>query len=157
MKQVTLVRKRMIDLGTFGSLDVDGETFKTGELPWRDNLDNRSCIPAGMYPLKWHKSPKFGWCYQIMNVPDRDLVLIHRGNWCGDVDKGLHSDVEGCVVLGQKFGDVYNEPGDWTQYGLSGSGNAIKRFHELMNQEDGEITIVDEYLETGEPAHGSVG
>lgn len=151
MKNVTLIRDRTSRAGTFGTLTVDGVTLKSGELPWRDNQPGNSCIPAGTYRLHWHNSPKFGWCYEIMDVPDRTDVLIHKGNWCGDVDQDLHSDVLGCVLLGRTFGEVHHPTGGWSQYGLSGSGEAIKRFHELMNQEEGEITIVDQYLETGAP------
>ena len=44
--QAKLTRNETGDEGTFGELSVLDRVFKTGELPWRDNNNDFSCIPA---------------------------------------------------------------------------------------------------------------
>ena len=102
MRQLTLTRIHETDEGTFGSLvSKDGRIhLLTGECPWRDNAPYKSCIPEGNYFVNWHQSAKFGNCCILSPTEPRTLILIHRGNYCGDVDKGLRSDVQGCIVVG---------------------------------------------------------
>lgn len=70
----------------------------TLELPWRDNQDNISCIPTGVYDVKPYSSEKFPNVYQIMQVPNRDAILIHIGNYAGDT--------HGCVLVGKDVDTV---------------------------------------------------
>lgn len=149
MKHAVLRRTETSDEGTFGHLEVEGRSFHTGELPWRDNAQGRSCIPAGEYVCHWQNSPKFGWCFEITHVPDRSRVLIHAGNLCGDVDLGFETDVEGCTLLGLKRTEING------QRAVGGSKDAMKQFHALMGTEDFKLTVVDEYLEAGD-AGGNV-
>jgi len=74
---------------------------KTLELPWKDNLQRVSCIPANTYTVKKHNSPKFGLCFWIQNVPGRSEILIHRGNF--------YFDILGCVLLGDSFSDINDD------------------------------------------------
>jgi len=105
MKTVYLLRLRTSDMGTEGMLITqDGFECKTLELPWRDNQQNVSCIPSGEYITKIRKSPRFGLTYWVTKVPGRGYILIHSGNYAGDVEKGYKSHVEGCVLLGKTFG-----------------------------------------------------
>ena len=46
------------DMGTFGALFAEGFTCYTGELPWRDNKPEISCIPVGLYKVIWAMSPR---------------------------------------------------------------------------------------------------
>ena len=50
------------------------------ELPWKNNQARISCIPEGRYELVKRWSLKFGRHLQIMNVPGRELILIHPAN-----------------------------------------------------------------------------
>jgi hypothetical protein len=52
----------------------------TIELPWLENQKRISCIPEGEYILQKRFSPKFKWHLHLMNVPGRDLILIHPAN-----------------------------------------------------------------------------
>ena len=61
------------------------------ELPWHNNQHQISCVPEGRYELKKRYSPKFGWHLQLMNVKDRDLILMHPAN---DAVKEL----QGCIA-----------------------------------------------------------
>ena len=61
------------------------------ELPWQNNQHQISCVPEGRYELRKRYSPKFGWHLQVMDVPGRDLILMHPAN---DALKEL----EGCIA-----------------------------------------------------------
>ena len=102
MRQLILTRTHESDEGTFGSLaSKDGRLLvHTGECPWRDNAPYKSCVPEGSYFVNRHNSPKFGDCCILSPTEPRSLILIHLGNYCGDVDKGYRSDVQGCIVVG---------------------------------------------------------
>ncbi len=132
-----IVRNDHSDQGTFGALFVEVKGFQcyTAELPWRENKDDVSCIPAGEYKCVWAKSPHFGLCYHIQGVKDRDNVLIHGGNFAGDKAKGLRSDVKGCVLLGVSIGKLSG------QQALLESRKALKAFNELMKCEPFMLTI----------------
>jgi len=76
---------------TLGQLDVinnEGEivfTCYTLELPdlnndgIEGNERRKSCIPDGVYPCRLFKSPKFGHCFAIDDVPGRSQIRIHPG------------------------------------------------------------------------------
>src|SRR5689334_16845612 len=64
--------------GTNGNIFYHGiHLVYTIELPWKDNHAEVSCIPEGSYALVKRYSPKFDWHLMVMNVPGRDLILIH--------------------------------------------------------------------------------
>jgi hypothetical protein len=111
MRRLTLQRARSTDQGTAGMLlREDGSRLAwTMELPWRENRQRVSSIPPGLpppgeYVCRMRRSPHFGPVYEITSVPGRSSVLIHTGNWGGDVTKGYRSHVLGCVVLGLEHG-----------------------------------------------------
>lgn len=102
----TLTRTQTSSHGTEGQLDIPEYGFHcfTLELPWRDNEPCMSCIPAGEYQIKVVRSPRFGRVYTVTNVFGRSHILIHSGNLAGDIRQGLKSNVEGCILLGEKKG-----------------------------------------------------
>jgi hypothetical protein len=61
------------------------------ELPWKNNHTRVSCIPEGRYELAKRWSPKFLRHLQVMNVKDRDLILIHPAN------DAMH-ELKGCIA-----------------------------------------------------------
>ena len=63
----------------------------TIELPWKNNQPQISCIPEGSYELKKRYSQKHGHHLQVLNVPGRNLILLHPAN---DALKEL----KGCVA-----------------------------------------------------------
>jgi len=130
MREVTIKRCQSHDWGTAGFLKEGDFECRTLELQWEDNKRRKSCIPVGTYMCKIVDSPKFGKVYGILDVPGRFNVLIHVGNFAGDTDKGLKSDVLGCVLLGNSI-TVIN-----TQMGVSDSGNTFKGFMKHMGNED---------------------
>lgn len=67
--------------GTNGKLTYQGKTIcNTIELPWKENKSLLSCIPEGEYFIRKRYSIKFGWHLEIMNVPNRNLILFHTAN-----------------------------------------------------------------------------
>jgi hypothetical protein len=87
-------------LGNFTLFVDDTKVYKgvTLELPWRENRRQISCIPAGTYDLELWQSKRFGNCLHVMNVPGRDAILIHTGNY----DHNTH----GCILVGKQFTDL---------------------------------------------------
>lgn len=67
----------------------------TLELPWRNNLRQVSCIPEGTYQVVRRTSPKFKDHYHLLQVPGREFILIHPGNYT--------SQIMGCILPGREF------------------------------------------------------
>jgi hypothetical protein len=88
-------------IGNMFLLDDNGSVthaWKSLELPWLNNQKNISCIPEGLYTGVLHRSPKFGLCIWIKDVPGRSEILIHIGNF--------NRDILGCVVIGMDILDI---------------------------------------------------
>lgn len=137
---MTLQRNESTDEGTFGTIEHDGEMWRTGELPWRDNAPNVSCIPPGTYRVEWRRSSRFGECYHLRDVPGRSAILIHKGNYCGDKAAGFRSDVEGCILIGKSLGS-FRMPDGGEQRVVVSSSVAIKEFEAAMGHEPFELEI----------------
>lgn len=107
--QVRLERHTSGAKSTQGRLYIDDEfACYTLENPWLNNERRISCIPAGTYEIKfrrvggWFKqaqetfpelhNPVFGML-EIHDVPERDYILIHWGNYPKDTD--------GCILVGE--------------------------------------------------------
>ncbi|MBZ5857588.1 DUF5675 family protein [Flavihumibacter profundi] len=76
-----LLEREYYPLGTDGILSSGGIFLCfTIELPWRKNQRNISCIPEGRYPLAIRFSKRHRMHLQVMNVPERSLILIHKAN-----------------------------------------------------------------------------
>lgn len=122
---ITLVRPRDCqgDRGTFG-IFINGKVpFAVSlELPWKDNKRNFSCIPPLSYACKLFNSDSRGEAYRIFDVPGRDSVLIHSGNFL--------SDTKGCVLIGESYEDIFNK---LTRRKESGIANSKKGLSELVN------------------------
>jgi len=137
MRTATLRSQPSANDGTFGHLVLDdGSTFMTGELPWKNNDHGTSCIPEGTYTLHWINSQKHGWCYQVMNVPFRDMIEIHSANFMGDTTFGKASQLLGCIALGDSIGELSPSPTKEPQMAVLHSKDAIKRFDDNLQGED---------------------
>lgn len=81
------------DKETIGALLIGGRLFcVTLELPWRDNQQNQSCIPAGRYEIKHHQSPSNGHVLAFDHVDNREDIQIHAGNTA--------KETTGCILVG---------------------------------------------------------
>ena len=82
--------------GTFGVLVEDSIPFAlTLEPPWLDNKKNISCIPGGDYECEGINSPRFGYTFEVKDVPDRTHIVFHCGNYS--------IDTKGCILVGEQF------------------------------------------------------
>lgn len=90
-------------ISTFSSVAVDNGAScsavsgyileEKGPSTTQRNQDRR--IPAGVYKLKWHASPRFGRTLPLLYnglVPASRYILIHSGNHAGHT--------EGCLLVG---------------------------------------------------------
>lgn len=136
---VFILRDYTGDRGTPGRLIVPGEfDCFTIELPWRNNLPNKSCLPPGEdYGLMWTISRRFQrYMYLIVeNIPERDGFRLHSGNVAGDVEKGFKSHSLGCPLLGKKRGVL------WDQEAVLVSRPTVRAFEEIMNGREARLII----------------
>jgi hypothetical protein len=78
--------------GTNGTLACEGQFIcKTIELPWKLNEKGVSCIPEGEYFIAKRFSTKFQWHLEVLDVPNRSLILFHPAN------NALH-ELNGCIA-----------------------------------------------------------
>lgn len=100
-----LIRYKQTGRYTRGVLLCGDVMLYTLELPWRDNKQNVSCIPAAEYNVNYLKrsgSGKFRQVYHVTGVPDRSGILFHQGN--------VTSQIQGCILVGVKPGELSGNP-----------------------------------------------
>ena len=105
--------------------------FKTLELPWLENKRRVSCIPSGVYTVKKRWSEKYGWHLHVLDVPGRDWILIHFGNF--------YTDILGCILPGADHVDIN---GDGLK-DVTSSKRTMKRILALVPDEF-KLQIIDE-------------
>lgn len=99
-----IIRTERDVVQTLGELlvldDNDLEVYrcKTLELTWKENRQNESCIPPGVYRVKKRWSRRFHWHFHIQDVEDRTWILIHQGNF--------YTDIKGCILVGREHKDI---------------------------------------------------
>lgn len=129
MNRVTLERFEIGDQGVFGKLNFGNASWFTGELPWRENASNISCIPLGIYVCKFTLSNRLKkFTYELLSVEKRTGIRIHAANLMGDVSKGFHAQLNGCIALGEKLGIIEH------QKAVLISASAVREFETLMNR-----------------------
>lgn len=131
-----LLRVGQSGRGTFGVIRFGAVPFVlTLERPWQDNQQNVSCIPAGRYRCERIRSPKFGWTFEVKNVPNRSHVLFHSGNTL--------EDTHGCILVGEEFSGTWDKPT---------LASSQRGFLEFLNLLDGvnvfELNVLDAPPET---------
>lgn len=126
-----LIRVGSSSRGTFGVLRLGAVPFcLTLERPWADNQQNVSCIPNGRYRCVRLRSPKFGWTFEVTNVPNRTHVLFHSGNTI--------EDTHGCILVGEEFS------GTWEKPMLASSQRGFTEFLKcLEGVESFELQVID--------------
>lgn len=130
LPQVYLRRFETGDDGTFGTVTTpSGLQLYSGELPFRDNMANFSCIPPGSYRAEFTESAHMKDAngnpvshYILTGVPGHQGIRIHSGVWCGDTKKNLKSHSDGCVLLGRAIMPIAG------QKGLSSPKDAVSAF-----------------------------
>ena len=97
MINLLLIRNTFSKKSTIGELFLNGEKIcDTLENSWQDNQRNISCIPEGVYPVRLRlprESATRDYIHLLVqNVPDRDWILFHKGNF--------PKDTSGCILVG---------------------------------------------------------
>ncbi len=138
------------DAGEFnaGTLEVSlgrEQLFQcqTLELPWKDNQRNISCIPEGTYPFIKRRAGTFYERYrqrwgheftiQVGDVPDRDFILVHIGNYLVDT--------RGCILVGNRF--RYKG-----RARVENSTQTYKRLYSVLTESDSGVIYVSSAVET---------
>jgi hypothetical protein len=113
-----------------GVLNVEGvnhKPFFTLELPWRDNIENVSCIPEGNYQCAPFNGAKYKDVYEIKGVEGRKDILFHVGNYVNNT--------KGCVLIGSGIsfhGDTYM---------VTSSKISFERFRGIMGDDEFKLSI----------------
>ena len=78
--------------GTNGKLVYQGRLIcYTIELPYKNNQPQVSCIPEGEYFIEKRYSKRFGWHFEILDIPNRCLILFHPAN-------NALTELRGCIA-----------------------------------------------------------
>jgi hypothetical protein len=122
--RITLKRLSDDNVQTLGILtNVTGKVYQTLELSWKKNAKQISCIPKGVYKVRKRTSAKYGEHFHILNVPNRDFILCHHGNY--------HTDILGCILPGKGLADI-NKDG---RLDVTGSRQAMKELLATLPKE----------------------
>ena len=97
MINLLLIRDTYTEESTIGELFINGERIcDTLERPYFNNQRNISCIPEGVYPVRLRlprESATRDYIHLLVqDVPDRDWILFHRGNY--------PYQSQGCILVG---------------------------------------------------------
>lgn len=110
-----------------GVLFVDDKlSFTTLEPPWFNNEPKQSCIPDGVYRCARVDSPRFGLTYTVQEVPNRDLIRFHGGNY--------ETDTDGCILVASGF--IPNGRG------ISDAQKAMSVFRQIVRQHDSALLSI---------------
>lgn len=148
--QLTLTRISTSDQGTKGRLVGTGIDLCTLELPWRDNIRQKSCIYPGVYRCLPHYSARLGQVYWLQDVPGRDAVYIHVGNFAGDVDKGWASDVQGCILVGLSHDTLVSAKRGKMQDAVISSRTAMQTLMGIIDKGSFNLEIIDHVTGAGD-------
>lgn len=130
--KLKLKRIQQDKVQTLGELSVVGDSggvlfeCKTMELGWNDNKKRISCIPTGNYVVKRRYSEKYKQHFHIINVPNRDFILIHPANYSRQL--------LGCVGVGDAHVDIDKD-------GLKDITNSKKTMEKLLQLMPSEFVI----------------
>lgn len=111
---------------TMGRLSYGAFHCFTLELPWKDNQQNISCIPAGTYKAKKYNSPTKGLVLLLIDVPGRNFIEVHYGNFTYEI--------EGCTIVGD--GIVFLDSDS-----IPDVKNSKKTLEKFLNLIPDEVTI----------------
>lgn len=101
MERLLLTRGHGFEMGTPGRLRLPGGfNCYTMERPWLGNKVSESCIPPGVYPLRYRNSEvvrrttggRYSKGWEVADVPGRTFIMFHPGNTIDDT--------EGCILPG---------------------------------------------------------
>jgi hypothetical protein len=131
------------DGSTIGRILVDGkEIGRTLELPWNDNHNETSRVPAGSYPATIREDGKLGWRVLLKDTDPRKNVELHVGNF--------QRQTHGCVLVGTNVTTMLDPKTNTQVCGVSGSATELSLIQSAMqaasdsgvSSKDLDITVV---------------
>ena len=135
MKILALKRVARNDYATYGVFILNSQPLCMAlELPWRDNQNDISCIPPGVYPCTLYNSPAHGEVYLLHEVPGRENVEIHPGN--------LDENTLGCILPGLYCDDIWSDKDKRLEYGVTSSKLAMNILKEKMGKDKFWLNVV---------------
>lgn len=141
MSYVVLVRGQPTEMGTPGLLcfpDADGVplAMRVLELHDIDNTPLISCIPKGVYHCTPVISVRHGEAWLLSAVEGRSSIMIHSGNWAGQVSRSMLTDTQGCLLIGAS---IFITRG---QYFISQSRQSKNAFNSIMNRKQFKLKVI---------------
>lgn len=133
MKTVVVQRAWSDDRATLGMLSILGEKHNpifVLENPLRaTTVDSR--IPGGQYLCSPYSGTKYKDVYIVHDVPEREAILFHWGNY--------EADTEGCLLVGLSAGIMNG------QIAVMESKPAFKVFSDLIGKEEFILVLKERY------------
>jgi hypothetical protein len=134
--------------GTFGIMELPStHKLYSVEPPWVGNKQSVSCIPEGIYTMRYRNSGvvtrstsgEFTGGWEITDVPNRTFIMIHPGN--------TPLDFEGCVGPGTDYKLMRDHTGT-LRLGVTSSRDAFRLLmSELPVNQDHQIHILPTLIE----------
>lgn len=125
LKRVT--RSSRFTMGVLIKEDTGVPICVTLENPWLNNKPFKSCIPPGIYRVERFYGNKFDYAYGLVDVKDRSVILIHKGN--------TETDTSGCILVGTNFGYLRSQPA------ILGSADAFNVIDSICEEKAFELII----------------
>lgn len=136
MSDAVLTRLETGDQGTFGRIVAGTLSLYSGELPYRDNQPNVSCVLPGIYRCAWTFSPRFRrFMYLLLGTEPRAGIRKHAANLMGDDSMGYRRQLNGCIALGERLGWIEG------QKALLLSAPAVTKFENHMQRKPFTLEI----------------
>ncbi|MFT4018920.1 MAG: DUF5675 family protein [Agriterribacter sp.] len=124
--KVSVERKLTSDNCIQGYLSIkDNPVCYTMELPFRGNINDISSIPKGKFDAIIRTDKKLGWRIELLNVPNREHIQIHLGNYT--------SDITGCTLVGKSV--------DTNNCSVGKSKDAIKEIEKLFKDFKSDLCL----------------
>lgn len=99
LKRIYKCDKQVLGIMTlFDDFSFPYYEVRTLELPDKENQKEISCIPCGEYEVVKRYSEKYKDHFHILNVPNRDYILIHNANFVRQL--------KGCIAVGFSHSDI---------------------------------------------------
>ena len=115
------------------------------ELGWHDNAPDLSRMPVGRYLTTVSWSEHFKRPLYHIQCDSRQALEIHNGNFTGYTPSGWKSDVLGCVILGDSFGEETPEGFDRPQACVLNSKATLDAFMVALGGKPMQLTVLDQF------------
>lgn len=137
LSDAVLTRLDRGDQGIFGRVVAGSLSLYSGELAWRDNRPDVSCLPEpGLHRCVWTYSPRFRrFMYVLLGTEPRAGIRLHAANFMGDESLKYRRQLNGCIAFGERLGWMGG------QKALLVSAPAMTKFENYMQRQPFSLEI----------------